>query len=467
MSDTPVVAVLGGGISGLAAAHRLTQLPQAPRVVLIEAGDRLGGCIRSAEVAGVEIDTGPDSILARVPWGRDLLVQLRQEDELVSPARVGAHLWIRGALRPLPAGLMSGHARPAAIRRAGLLTLRGQLRAGLDFVLPGAPPAQDESIADAIGRRLGHEAVSAIADPLLGGVYAGAVENLSSRAAMPAVAQARAQGGSLLRALRAGAPPPSPDKPVFVSLRAGLAELPRLLEAELRAAGSQILLNHAAKALRPTQRGVEIEISGRESLGVDAVVLATPADAAADLLGAQAAVAAERLAQIKHANVAIVTMAFERASLPPLPASTGFLAGRAAGLSISACSLMSQKWPHIAPDGPFLLRCSLGRVDADPVGDDRALIARARADLRLTLGIEAAPIDTRIERYEHVLPQHDVGHLERFAQIEGGVTAVLPRVVVAGAWTRGIGIAACVRDGRRAAEAAIMTLDSSPLGADA
>lgn len=464
MTETPVVAVLGGGISGLAAAHSLANADRRAQVIVIEADQRLGGCIRGAEVGGVAVDTGPDSVLARVPWGRDLLIDLGLQEEFVSPAPIGAHLWLRGALRPLPPGLMTGKARPGAVRRAGLLSWRGQLRAGLDYMLPGKPPDGDESVADAIGKRLGREAVSAIADPLLGGVYAGSVDRLSSRAAMPAIAAARDRGGSLLRGLRAAQPPSDQDDPVFVSLRGGLAQLPDLVAANLRSAGAQIQLGCKATALRRLKAGIEISLSGRGPLIADGVVMALPAAQTAALVESQAPVAGAALKEIRHARVAIVTLAFQRDALPQLPSSSGFLSASRAELTISACSLTSQKWPHLAPEGPFLLRCSVGRADQRPPADDDELIALALRDLRRTFGIHATPIDARVDRYENALPQHEVGHFERLATIEADVAENLPGVALAGAWTRGIGIAACVRDGRRAAEAAIIGSETSDSG---
>lgn len=437
-------------MSGLAAAYQLVTAATPSRVVLLEGSTRLGGCVRGAELAGVRVDLGPESLLARVPWGVALLKQLGLQAEMTSPAPIGAHLWLRGALRPLPAGLMTGEARARAIRQAGLLTWRGQLRASMDLVMPGKAPSGDESVADAIGSRLGSEAVLAIAEPLLGGVYAGDVERLSTQAAMPFLAAARQRGGSLLRALRTGAT--ASDGPVFVSLRGGLAQLPVVVGDKLAEAGADVRLNTPASAIVRRDEGLEITLGDGGKLAADAAVLALPAPQAAKLLADSAPVAAHHLDQIEHAQVAIASFAL--APDTRLPASSGFLVARAEGLTISACTLTSQKWPRADLGGPVLVRCSVGRAGSPAPSRDDDLLRSVRADLATTLGINSEPLDTRVERFDQALPQHEVGHLERLQAIEGDVARAFPQVSLAGAWTRGIGIAACIRDGRKAAEVA-------------
>lgn len=457
----PSIVVVGGGISGLTAAHHLATAPEAPRVTLVEASGRLGGWIADAQVAGVRVDAGPDSVLARVPWGTQLLTELGLDDQLVTPAPIGAHLFVRGALRPLPAGLMTGHATPAAIRRAGLLSRRGQLRAAIDLVLPGGAPASDESIGDAIGERFGHEAVAGIADPLIGGVYAGDAQRLSLRAAAPAIAAARARGGSLLRAMRSS-PAPDPQGPVFVSLRDGLARLPEALHASLERAGASVLTDTPALALQPAPDGVLVALEGRSFERHDAVVLATPAAATAALLAGRAPSAARRLRAIRHASVALVALAYRRELVPArAQRSSGFLVGRREELEINACTLSSSKWPQLAPDGPYLLRCSFGRIDRPPSDDDEQLVAWARRDLARALGIADRPLAHDVTRFERALPQHEVGHLDRLVEIEADVARAFPNVALAGAWTRGIGIAACIREGREAAQAAMIAAATS------
>lgn len=464
MSRRPLVAVVGGGISGLAAAQRLTRLPGSPRVVLLEAGDRLGGLLRSTEVGGVTIDAGADSLLARVPWGRELLDDLDLLGSAVTPAQIDAHVWARGRLRPLPTGLMTGRARAAAIRRSGLLTRRGQVRASLDLVLPGRPAGEDESVADALGARLGSEVVAAIAEPMVGGVYAGSARRISSQAVMPALAAARAEGGSLIRALRAGATAPTDDGPAFVSLPGGLARLAEVLADTLIAAGVEIRLSVEVTSLAGGRGGTTLSLSDGEKLTPDAVVLALPAGVSAELLKRSAPAAAAELGAISHASVAIAAFAFSPSDLPALPASSGFLVAADQALTIKACTITSNKWPQLAPNGPALMRCSLGRAGSPPVGDDSELLEIARRDLSTTLNIDAQPLDARVSRFDNALPQLEVGHLARVSRIETEVTTALPQVAMTGAWMRGIGVAACIREGRKAAETAMMIASNSERG---
>lgn len=456
MSDRPLVAVLGGGISGLAAAHRLSRMPDGPRVVLIEACERLGGRVRRAEVGGVSIDAGPDSILARVPWGRELLEELGLQSRIATPEQLDAHIFTRGRLRPLPPGLMAGRASGAAIRRSGLLTARGRLRAALDLVGLGRRPDADESIAAALGGRLGAEVVRTIADPLVAGVYAGSAQRISSRTVAPAVASARRQGGSLLRAMKRSPGSAERQGPAFLSLQGGLWQLPGAIGDELAAGGVDIRLSTKAASIAQSKAGVTVTLDEGRDLVADAAVVALPAGPTAQLIGQSAPGAAAVIGAIEHATVALAAFAFRPGDLPALPRSSGFLVAPEQGRAIKACTLISQKWPQLAPGGPALLRCSLGLADAPPPESDAELLELARRDLDAILGIRAEPLDTCVSRFEDALPQLEVGHLERIAQAEKELEAVMPRVAVAGAWMRGIGVATCIRDGRSAAESAII-----------
>lgn len=464
MSRRPVVAVVGGGISGLAAAHRLATAPDGPRVVLLEAGERFGGKVRSAEIAGVTVDAGPDSLLARVPWAREFLEELNLGEEVVVPAPVDAHIWVRGRLCPLPTGLMTGHAGATAIRRSGLLTARGQLRAALDLIGGGRPAIDDESIADALRGRLGAQVVETVAEPLLGGVYAGSAERISCRTVAPALAKARGRGGSLLRALRSGSDAPADAGPAFLSLKGGLWRLPPKVADSLAAAGADVRLSAKVTSVTHRRDGVMLSLEGGEQLEVDAVILALPARATASLLTAVVPAAATAIGAIEHATVAIATFAFAEAELPALPSSSGFLIAPGQGLQIKACTLISKKWPDPTADGLTLLRCSLGRAGEPPPPDDSELLQAARRDLSTILKLQATPLDARVSRFREALPQLAVGHLDRLAAIEAEVEAAAPRVVMTGAWMRGIGLATCIRDARKAADSAIIRASNSDRG---
>ncbi|MDO9352063.1 MAG: protoporphyrinogen oxidase, partial [Solirubrobacteraceae bacterium] len=211
MIDAPRhVAVVGGGISGLAAAHRLiaSAPPASIRVTILEASDRFGGWVRTESFAGRPVDFGPDSLLVRTPWAAELARELEIEDELVSPGTGGASILRGGKLRPLPTGILAGLPDgPMPFVRSGLLGPLGIARAALDLVLPKNAPSGDESIGDLVRRRLGGQALERVIDPLLGGVHAGRCDDLSVAATAPQFAAAAKADRSLLRGLRKTAPP--------------------------------------------------------------------------------------------------------------------------------------------------------------------------------------------------------------------------------------------------------------------
>ncbi|MBJ7473444.1 MAG: protoporphyrinogen oxidase, partial [Solirubrobacteraceae bacterium] len=226
------IAVIGGGISGLAAAHRLLSTAEEGtiRVTVLEASDRVGGWVRTETFAGRPVDFGPDSLLVRTPWAAQLCRELGIEDELVAPGSGAARLLIGGKLKVLPSGILAGlPGGPMPFVRSGLIGPIGLVRAGLDLVLPGRAREEDESIGSLVRRRLGRQVLTRVIDPLLGGVHAGRCDDLSLAATAPQIAAAAKADQSLLRGLRKTAPPaPAPGaapKPVFMGPRGGMQRL--------------------------------------------------------------------------------------------------------------------------------------------------------------------------------------------------------------------------------------------------
>jgi protoporphyrinogen/coproporphyrinogen III oxidase len=424
------VAVVGGGITGLAAAHALATRPDPPEVVLYEADDRLGGKIATAEFCGVPVERGPDTMLARVPWAVDLCRRLGLADRLVSPATGAASVWARGRLRPLPEGLVLGvPARLGPLVRGGILSVPGLARAGLDLVLPRWPGrgGDDPSIAEAIGRRFGPEVVERLVEPLLSGINAGRADGLSLAATAPDVAAAAAGGRSLLLGLRRR--PAAPPGPVFVSLPGGLSTLVQALATAL------------------VDRGVDIRTGTRLTglpADADAVIVTVPAPAAAALL------AVEELRAIAYAGVAVVTMAYPDDALTRPLVGSGFLVPRAEGWLLTAGTFVSSKWPALKPPGLTLVRASTGRAGDDRWAglDDATLAARLHDELARALALRRPPVASRVDRWPASFPQYAPGHLARVDRIEAALPA---GVVVAGAAYRGVGIAACIRQGEAAA----------------
>lgn len=437
-------AVVGGGITGLAAAWELRRRRPDAEVVVHEPG-RLGGKLRTSEVAGRRIDEGADAFLARVPEGRQLCEELGLADRLVSPSTGHAFVARDRALHRLPTGLVLGVPTDAAALDGSALVGPG----ARDHVLaepdrPGEPlaPGADLAIGAFIRERLGDDVLERLVDPLLGGINAGDSDRLSLRAAAPQLAAAAERSGSLLAGLRAAPPTADPTAPVFWALPGGMAVLVDTLVAAL------------------TERGVafaDAVVEDVADLGAGGVVLATPAPVTAGLVGRRGAVdAAAILRGIRHASPVLVTLAYRRADVRhPLDAS-GFLVPKPEHRMVTACSFASTKWAHLAgDDGTVVLRASAGRFGDDrAIGmDDDALLAGIQRDLDDLLGLGGDPVEVRTSRWRDGFPQYEPGHLDRVAAVETDVAAHLPGVALAGAAYRGIGIPACIRQGRAAAEA--------------
>ncbi len=424
---------MGGGITGLATAYYL-RTRHALDVTVIEASDRAGGKIRTDDLAGVPVEAGPDTFLARVPWAADLCRELGLGDDLVEPATSNAFVWTRGRLRPLPPGLVLGvPTNLGHLARSGLVSPAGMARAALDLVLPRRGHGPDPSVAEVIGARFGAEVVDHVVEPLLGGINAGRADRLSLAATAPQLADAAHAHRSLLLGLRA----PVSSGPLFQSLRGGLGRLVDRLREHV-----DVRTGMPAGAI---DRGAD----GRWQVGdlvADAVVVTVPAFAAAPLLENASPAAAAELRAIDYASVAIVTLGYAPSTVPALPDGSGFLVPRTEHRAITACTFLTSKWPDLAKSGLVLLRASAGRIgDTRALElDDPVLVECLHRELAEAVGVTKPPVTTRVDRWPLGFPQYEPGHLERVARIEAAIAAQ-PGLAVAGAAYRGLGLAACVR----------------------
>jgi oxygen-dependent protoporphyrinogen oxidase len=455
------VAVVGAGIAGLAAAHRLrARLGPEAVITLLEQRDRIGGVLRTVDLAGVPYDVGAEAFLARRPEVPALLDELGLTDRLVHPT--GAHASIRAAGRtvPLPGGTVLGVPTSAA-RLSGVLS-----DAGLAAVAgePGRPlawtPGSDVALGGLLRARFGDELADRLVDPLLGGVYAGRVDALGLRPTMPAIAAALDAGAPSLTAaadIAAGAPTVQngsglngTPSPVFGALRGGYRVL---LDALADAARSDIRLGTTVRAIERSATGWLLVLgpaNAPEALEADAVVLAVPAPAVARLLGPVAPAAAAAATGIELASSVVVAMAFQGSDLPGVYTS-GALIAAGEPLSIKGVTHSTTKWPHLHGDGLVRMRASLGRFGEATAlqADDATLVEQVRADLATLDGITAPPVAVHVQRWGGGLPQYAVGHVARIATLE----AALPDgVAVAGAALHGVGVPACIATGRAAAD---------------
>lgn len=462
MSRSAHVVIVGGGISGLATAHRLTRTaPQGVKVTLLEAAERFGGVIRTRTFSGRRYDCGPEAMLAAIPHGPSLCRELGLASDLVAPVSDQPFLWTRGSLRKLPPRLLAGVPDGArTVAATGIVSRRGLARAGFDLVLPSRPLEADVSIGSLVRRRLGRETHEQLIEPLLGGIHAGECDSLSVRATAPQLAAAVASRRGLIRGLRAAAAP-APDGPTFLTLEDGIETLIAALvehlatRAELRAGCALESL-----ALAPGRKLV-LGLSSGELLRADRLVLAVPASVAARLLTPVCAGAATELARIDYASVATIALAYPASALTRELDGSGFLVPRSEHRTITACTWSSAKWAHLAGD-PVLLRASVGHA-----ADDRALllpddqlIRAVHEELVRAIGISRQPLDVAVNRFPNALPQYRVGHLDRVARIERELES-LPGVRLAGAAYRGVGIGACIRAGEAAADAVAAELADS------
>jgi oxygen-dependent protoporphyrinogen oxidase len=463
-----VIAVVGGGIAGMAAAWELVQSAEPARVVVLEGSERLGGKIQAATVAGVTVDTGPDAFLARRPEAVALCGEIGIADELVPPGSRRAYVWSRGRLRALPDGLALGiPTRLGPVVRSGILSPAGLVRAGVDLLglprrrAPGGGATatgagDDRSIGDIVADRLGREVVDRLVDPLVGGIHAGPVSAMSAAAVFPLLLEAWARGGSLFRALRAVAPPPAPAHaaPVFLAPRRGVRRLVDSLVTELEERGVELRPSTPVTAIERAgdRAGAWTVRVGDGTLAADGVIVAVPAGPAAELLAPLDQTVGALLAEIGYATVTVLTFVFPSSSPSHHLDGTGFLVPAVEGRLTTGCTWMSTKWPQLAGPDEVVVRASVGRF-----GDERAIamadgeLAEAvLEELRPVLGLQGAPSATLVTRWPDAFPQYAPGHLARVEAIEAGVDA-LGAVAVAGAAYRGVGIPACIASGRRAA----------------
>jgi len=473
MSERRQVVVVGGGIAGLAAAHRLAAMHPAaggassgwPRITLLEADGRLGGKIRTEDFAGRPLDVGAEALLARIPAALDLCHELGLEHDLVAPASDQPYVWT-DRLRPLPPRLMAGVPDGSqAVIGSGILSPAGLARAGLDLIVPARALTHDVSIGSLVRRRLGGQVLARLIDPLLGGIHAGSCDELSVRAVAPQLEAALRARRSLVRGLRvlSGGSLLTPAGPTFLTLSHGLEELVRTLREHLT--NVECRTRAVLQGLVPLPGGgARLTLAGGETLSADHVILAVPAFAAAAVLSEACPAAAGELEAIPYASVATIALSYPVDAFDRPLAGSGFLVERDRGRTITACTWSSAKWPHMAGD-TVLLKCSAGHAaDRSALDlDDEHLIRTVRADLARAMNLRAEPFEQRVFRFERALPQYTVGHLERTARIDAALRA-FPVVSLCGAAYRGVGVASCIRDGQAAADGVLAELRDASNG---
>lgn len=447
MPDPGRVAVVGGGVTGLATAYYLRKAGVA--VTVLEAGAGPGGKIQTTELAGVAVERGPDTFLARVPWAVDLCRELGLGDELVEPSTGKAFLWTGGRLRPLPERHVLGV--PTALGplvASGVLSRAGAARAALDLVLPRSRHGADPSVAAVVGRRMGREVVDRLVDPLVGGINAGRADVLSLAATARPIAEGAARHRSLMLGLRAAGA--GPGGPVFLGVRGGLQRLVERLAEEV----GDVRTGTAVRSIEAAGAGgYTLACGAGPDVAAGAVVVTVPAFAAAGMLESLSPAAARHLGAIRHASVVTTTLAYRPSALPRPLEGAGMLVPRVEGRLLTACTWSTTKWPALAASGMVLLRASSGRDSDDRAMElpDDEIERRLHDELARALDLAEPPEASLVSRWPQGFPQYEVGHRARVDAIEAALAADAPGVAVAGASYRGLGIAACIEQARRAA----------------
>jgi oxygen-dependent protoporphyrinogen oxidase len=480
------IAIIGGGISGLAAAFALEEHRRSGagvEYVLYESSPNLGGVLRSEHIDGCVVEAGPDSFITEKPWAADLCRALGLEGQLIGSNDAGrkTYILVNGRLVPMPDGLMfmvPTKLLPTAL--SPLFSWKTKLRMAQELFRSPHPADGDESVASLVERHYGKEMVDRLADPLLSGIYGGEAASLSVRAALPRFVEMERKYGSLSRAMLAArkkAPQNSRESapPLFTSLKKGMHHLAQAVVSRLTPPA--LLTNTTVQKIQSegggwvvgsSTAGDSIEVaperrdSGMRSRHFDALIVALPAHAAAQLLASTSPELSSELAAISYTSSITVGLGYGcdvRQSLLP---GFGFLVPRCEGKRLLAATFVHNKFPHRAPEDRALLRCFLAGANADAawqLSDDQ-IVALVRNDLQQIIGLRADPRFARVYRWKSAMAQYGVGHLERLERIER-LRQKLPGLALAGNGYRGIGIPDCIRSGQDAAKQVLIARASA------
>ena len=452
------IAIIGGGISGLAAAFALEEHRRsgAAEYTLYESSPQFGGVLRTEHIHGCIVEAGPDSFITEKPWAADLCRTLGLGDQLIgsNDADRKTYILVHGQLIPMPDGLM--FMVPTKILPTGfspLFSWTTKLRMAQELLHPPRGADADESVASLVERHYGAEMVDRLADPLLSGVYGGEAASLSVRAVLPRFAEMERTHGSLGRAMLAARkkmprPANRPALPLFTSLKNGMQQLVENLVSRLNP--SSLVANATVQSIQREAGGWTVS-SGLKAHHFDAVILAVPTHSAAQLLAACSPGLSDELSAIGYSSSITVCLAYDRDVRDSLPPGFGFLVPRSERKRLLAATFVHNKFPHRAPEDRALLRCFFAGSNAENVWQlsDDALIAVVRNELQQILGLRATPLFARVYKWKSAMAQYAVGHLERLDRIER-LRRQLLNLALAGNGYRGIGVPDCVRSGQDA-----------------
>jgi len=485
------IVIIGGGISGLATAHRALELSKSDEqtsIVILEASSRLGGIVQSKQHNGFLLELGPDSFISEKPEALKLTKRLGLESRLIktNPQHRRSFIVRGGRLRPVPEGFqLLAPSRMWPFFTTDIFTLFGKARMTADLLLPrrstNSSNYDDESLASFVRRRLGHEALERMAQPMVGGIYTADPEKLSLRATLPRFLDMEREHRSIILAMLRKRPSSLKDATgvsgarysLFLSFDKGMEVITealarRVVEGSIAdgrlpiaSVRTDVRLNTCISSLRPRHSANdlpawEIKTIHGELFNADAVCLAVPSYVAASLLEETSTSLAEKLRQIRYASTATINVAYRKQDIRHPLNGFGFVVPYVEKRSLIACTFSSIKFAGRAPQDHVLLRAFVGG-DLQPemfALDESEMIERVRRDLSELLGIEKQPIFVEVAKWRESMPQYEVGHLDRIAAIDNELTKS-PGLTLAGNAYRGAGISDCIRSGELAAEALI------------
>ncbi|TFD97651.1 protoporphyrinogen oxidase [Jeotgalibacillus sp. R-1-5s-1] len=462
----PKVVIIGGGITGLAAAYKIQNQVKEQNIeadlTLIEANHRLGGKIQTAVRDGFVIEKGPDSFLERKKSMERLIREVGLGDQLVPNSTGQAFILTNDKLHPMPGGSIMGI--PTKIKpfmTTDLLSVTGKLRAAGDFVLPRSKTEGDQSLGAFFRRRLGDEIVENLIEPLLSGIYAGDIDQISLMSTFPQYHQLEKEHRSLIAGIKKTTPAaPLPKKPLdqqrkkslFLTLSTGLESLITRLEEVLTDFTVQkgVRVEGITEGVSSAHR-YNLQLSSGAEIEADTIIFTVPHYTAASVFEEHDLL--KEIADVPATSVATVAMAFPEDQVKNVHDGTGFVVSRNSDYTITACTWTHNKWPHTVPDGKVLLRCYVGRAGDEAIVDlsDSQIEQIVLEDLKKIMDVEAKPEFTIVTRWKRAMPQYTVGHRQRMSVVRAELEQKFPGVYLAGASYDGIGLPDCIDQGELAA----------------
>ena len=459
-SESRQVVVIGGGITGLAAAHRLVELDSELRVVLLEANERLGGSLYTVSRDGFLIEYGADSFITNVPWAHDLCRRLGYEDQLLetNPTHRGAYVVRSGRLERLPEGFqMMAPRRWWPIVTTRVLSPRGKLRLAWERFVPARHDDCEESLAQFATRRLGREAFVRLVEPLVGGIYTGDADKLGAESTLPQFVQMERQAGSLTKALsrQRGADTTSSGArySLFVAPRHGMRDLVQVISEKLPEGTIRLNSQVTNVRIRKDGRWDVTLAKSTTSLRCEGIIITTPAFQTSTILADSFPELHVELSKFEYASSVVVALGCKRDEITHPLDAFGMVIPKTENRHILAASFASVKFAHRAPKNHVLIRVFLGGALRPELAnwDEKDLLQLAIDELRELIGFHGQPVLCDVQRWHRSMPQYHLGHMKRVACVESLATAQ-PRLELAGNTFHGVGVPHCVHSGEQAAD---------------